>query len=299
MKSAARAWRRAQGKSLGTINVGGDVETKFRWGTNDAFLASCFGAEWGDNVLTMGNDRIEFSMATYASDIGVASIARGCQVGTFKLSIPNDGEITATVTVAGLDWASQANDVSYFGGPEDNAGDLRYSFKEVSNIRLNGIDGGNGFCVDSFDISFDNNLQTQRCIGTGSAFAGANIPTTFTPSGSITLSWSKEAWNLWSKTLNGGTVPFSFALANEEGAYTFDFPKVQVAGDWPDGGNTDIIQVQLDITAADESPTITRVAAAVDATGIAITPDAECHYSLICHLDAGRSYYGGHLDILG
>lgn len=66
-------------------------------------------------------------------------------------------------------------------------------------------------------------------------------------------------------------MPFSFTLANDEGQYTFDFPKVQVAGDWPDGSNTDIIQVQLDITAADESPTITR-AVTVPATAISVTP---------------------------
>lgn len=254
--------RMAQGKSMGTVDVGGDVETKFRWGQHDEFLASCFGAEWVDDVLTMGNDRIAFSMATYASDIGVASIARGCQVGTFKMEIPNDGDITATITVAGLDWDSNADSKSYFSEPSDNAGELRYSFKNVSDISLNGVDGGSGFCIDSFDISFDNNLQTQRCIGTGSAFAGANIQTTFTPSGSVTLSWSKAAWEVWSKSLTGATVPFSFAIANDEGSYTFDFPKVQVAGDWPDGGNTEIIQVQLDITAADVSPTITRKAAA-------------------------------------
>ncbi|TFM29143.1 hypothetical protein ELX99_23765 [Escherichia coli] len=34
--------------------------------------------------------------------------------------------------------------------------------------------------------------------------------------------------------------------------------QVQVSGEWPDGGNSDIIQVQLSITAADEAPTITR-----------------------------------------
>ncbi len=116
----------------------------------------------------------------------------------------------------------------------------------------------NGFCIDSFDIQFDNKLQTQRCIGTGSPYAGANIPTTFTPSGTVTLSWSKAAWEIWSKTLTGETVPFSFTLSNGEGAYTFSFPKVQVSGEWPDGGNSDIIQVQLSITAADEAPTITR-----------------------------------------
>lgn len=264
--------RMAQGASRGTVDVGGDVATKFRYGQHDDFLASCFGSEWASNVLTMGNDRIAFSLATYASDIGVASIIRGAQVSVWQMEVPNDGDVTATVTFAGLDWDSKADDTSYISGtPADNAGDLRYSFKEVTAISLNGIDGGSGFCIDTFNIQFDNNVQTQRCIGTGSPYAGANIPTTFTPSGSITLSWSKAAWEVWSKTLTGATVPFSFTLANDEGSYAFNFPKVQVSGDWPDGGNTDIIQVQLDITASDESPTITRQVT-VPATAISVLP---------------------------
>ncbi|MCV5396777.1 phage tail tube protein, partial [Escherichia coli] len=149
------------------------------------------------------------------------------QVGSWKMQIPNDGDITATVTFAGLDWESKADDTNFIKGePVDSAGKLRYSFKEVSAVSLNGVAGGNGFCIDSFDIQFDNKLQTQRCIGTGSPYAGANIPTTFTPSGTVTLSWSKAAWEIWSKTLTGETVPFSFTLSNGEGAYTFSFPKV-------------------------------------------------------------------------
>lgn len=253
--------RMAQGVSRGTIDVGGDVSTKFRWNQHDAFLASCFGAEWVNNVLTMGNGRISFSVASYAEDVGIAQIARGCQVSTLQIEIPNDGDITATVTFAGLDWETKADDTSFFTAPVDNAGALRYSFKEVTALSLNGVAGGNGFCVDTFNIQFDNNMQTQRCIGTGSAFAGANIPTTFTPSGQITLSWSKAAWEVYKKTFTGETVPFSFTLENAEGAYTFDFPEVQISGDWPDAGSTDIVQVQLDITAANTPPAITRVPA--------------------------------------
>lgn len=263
--------RMAQGVSRGTIDVGGDVGTKFRWNQHDAFLASCFGAEWLNNVLTMGNDRITFSVASYAEDVGIAQIARGCQVATLQIEIPNDGDITATVTFAGLDWETKGDDTSYFTSPVDTAGALRYSFKEVTNIRLNGVDGGTGFCVDSFNFQFNNNMQTQRCIGTGSAFAGANIPTTFTPSGQVTLSWSKAAWEVYKKTFTGETVPFSFTLENAEGAYTFDFPEVQISGDWPDAGSTDIVQVQLDITAANTPPTITR-APKVAATAISVAP---------------------------
>ncbi|EPY5249812.1 hypothetical protein I6L73_10730 [Klebsiella quasipneumoniae] len=253
--------RMAQGVSRSTVDVGGDVGTRFRWNQHDDFLASCFGSEWVNNVLTMGNGRITFSVATFASDVGIAQIARGCQVGTFQMEIPADGDITATITFAGLDWETKGDDTSYFTAPVDLAGALRYSFKEVTNIRLNGVDGGTGFCVDTFNIQFNNNMQTQRCIGTGSAFAGANIPTTFTPSGQITLSWSKAAWEVYKKTFTGETVPFSFTLENAEGAYTFDFPEVQISGDWPDAGSTDIVQVQLDITAANTPPTITRVPA--------------------------------------
>ncbi|EOM1365903.1 TPA: Ig domain-containing protein [Klebsiella pneumoniae] len=263
--------RMAQGVSRGTVDVGGDVGTRFRWNQHDDFLASCFGSEWVNNVLTMGNGRITFSVATFASDVGIAQIARGCQVGTFQMEIPADGDITATITFAGLDWETKGDDTSYFTTPVDLAGALRYSFKEVTNIRLNGVDGGTGFCVDTFNIQFDNNMQTQRCIGTGSAFAGANIPTTFTPSGQITLSWSKAAWEVYKKTFTGETVPFSFPLENAEGAYTFDFPEVQISGDWPDAGSTDIVQVQLDITAANTPPTITRVPK-VPAMAISVAP---------------------------
>ncbi|MBA8015966.1 Ig domain-containing protein [Klebsiella oxytoca] len=263
--------RMAQGTSRGTTDVGGDIGTRFRWGQHDDFLASCFGAEWVDNVLTMGNGRIAFSVASMDSDVGIASIARGCQVATFQIEIPNDGDITATVTFAGLDWETKGDGTSFFTAPVDNTGALRYSFKEVTALSLNGVAGGNGFCVDTFNIQFDNNMQTQRCIGTGSAFAGANIPTTFTPSGQVTLSWSKAAWEIYKKTFTGETVPFSFTLENAEGAYIFEFPEVQISGDWPDAGSTDIVQVQLDITAANTPPTITRVPT-VPATAISVAP---------------------------
>lgn len=137
--------RMAQGVSRGTVDVGGDVGTRFRWNQHDDFLASCFGSEWLNNVLTMGNGRITFSVATFASDVGIAQIARGCQVGTFQMEIPADGDITATITFAGLDWETKGDDTSYFTAPVDLAGALRYSFKEVTNIRLNGVDGGTGF----------------------------------------------------------------------------------------------------------------------------------------------------------
>lgn len=80
--------------------------------------------------------------------------------------------MTVTITFAGLGFESKGDYTQYHTDPIDNAGKLRYSFKEVTNLKLNGIQGGNGFCVDSFSLNFDNNMQVQRCIGTGTPFAG-------------------------------------------------------------------------------------------------------------------------------
>ncbi|WP_226331380.1 terminase small subunit [Klebsiella grimontii] len=130
--------------------------------------------------------------------------------------------------------------------------------------RCNGDGIGQPFFADTRKLAPDAALAYSgvklgkngvEITATGSAFAGANIPTTFTPSGQVTLSWSKAAWEIYKKTFTGETVPFSFTLENAEGAYIFEFPEVQISGDWPDAGSTDIVQVQLDITAANTPPT--------------------------------------------
>jgi hypothetical protein len=65
----------------------------------------------------MGNDRITFSLATYASDVGIASDCPRRAGKHLPDGNPNDGDITATVTFAGLDWDSKADDTSYFTAP--------------------------------------------------------------------------------------------------------------------------------------------------------------------------------------
>lgn len=184
--------RMAQGVSRGTVDVGGDVGTRFRWNQHDDFLASCFGSEWVNNVLTMGNGRITFSVATLPVMWGSPRLPA---VAVLAPSRWKSRPMVISLQPLRLQgWTGRRRGrYQLFHRAGGFSGALRYSFKEVTNIRLNGVDGGTGFCVDTFNIQFNNNMQTQRCIGTGSAFAGANIPTTFTPSGQITLSWSKAA----------------------------------------------------------------------------------------------------------
>lgn len=265
--------RMSQGTSQTTVDVAGDVGTKMRYGALDDFMASCFGKDWNNNVLTMGNDRISFSLGYYAADVGIAGKATGAQVATMNIQVPNDGEIEVTTTFAATGWQDKADDTNFILTPVAEAFQRRYGFKDVSGLKLNGVQvGDNNVCVDTFNLQFDNAVQTQRCIGNGNPFAGNIIPTIFTPSGSITLSWSKTAYELWKQQQTGDAISFEFTLGNADGAYDFLIPEMEISGSWPDGGATDIIQVELTYTARRVSPTITRRAAPPAPTGVSVTP---------------------------
>jgi len=265
--------RMSQGTAQTTVDVGGDIETKFRYGALDDFLASCFGANWVGNTLTMGNERISFSIGAYDADVGIAAIARGAQVASLNIEIPNDNEITVTTTFAAIAWDDKADNTSFIVSPQTGVAQRRYGFKDVTGLKINGVQlGEDNACVDSFNLQFDNNVQTQRCIGNGNPFPGNIIPTIFTPSGSITLSWSKTAYQYWKAQQTGGALSFEFTLNNADGGYTFLIPEMEVSGDWPDGGATDIIQVELAYTARRVPPTITRLPAPIVIAAVDVTP---------------------------
>ncbi|NNA69501.1 phage tail tube protein [Pseudomonas gessardii] len=265
--------RMSQGTAQTTVDVGGDIETKFRYGALDEFLASCFGSNWVGNTLTMGNERISFSIAAYDADVGIAGIARGAQVDTINIEVPNDNEISVTTTFMATSWDDKADNTSFIVNPAAEVSQRRYGFKDVTGLKINGVQlGEDNACVDTFNLQFANNSQTQRCIGNGNPFAGNIIQTTFVPGGSVTVSWSKTAYQYWKSQQTGGALSFEFTLNNPDGGYTFFIPEMEVSADWPDGGATDIIQVELSYTARRVPPTITRLPAPIVIAAVAVTP---------------------------
>lgn len=266
--------RMSQGTAQTTVDVGGDIETKWRYGALDEFLASCFGKAWAANVLTMGDDRITFSIASYATDIGVSAIARGVQVATMNFDFPGDNEVTVITTMAARAWDDKGDNTSFIVNAQPETSQRRFSFKDISGLKINGVQvGEDNACVDSFNLQFDNAVQTQRCIGNGNPYPGNIIATTFTPSGAITISWSKMAYELWKRQKSSDAISLEFTVGNADGGYNILIPEMEVTADWPDGGSTDIIQVELNYTARRVAPTITRLPSPVVIAAVAVTPD--------------------------
>lgn len=265
--------RMSQGTSATTVDVAGDIGMKWRYGGPvDDFLESCFGSRWAANSLTLGDERITYSVASFASDILVSSIARGAQVGSMAFTFANDGDVEITTNMTAIGWDSKVDATPYFTAAAPEVNSDRFSFKNFTSLKLDGVEASaeSGTCISSMDLTFDNNIQTQRCINNG-PYVGNVIPTIFSASGTVVVAWSAASYAIWLKQQSGTTIALEFTLENEDGSYTFTMPQMEVGGDWPDGGATDVIEVTLNVAARSIPPTITR-AAVVAPTSVTISP---------------------------
>lgn len=254
------ATRMTQSTGAGVTNIAGDVGMKLRVNpVTDALLESCFGARFTGDKLVVGEENITFSVANSARDISVNAIYRGVRVTQLALTVPHDNSITMTVSLAGTGFDSRQG-APFYTDPLDTAVNdvVVTDFKHLRNPKIDGQPLAGNACVDSINLTFNNNNQTQFCLGDGMGTPGNQISTEFEPTGQIRLAWSPKAYDVWASQKDKRTMSFEFDVEAANGTYSFYFPRVEFSGDWPDGGSNDLIQATLSLAAIVESPVITR-----------------------------------------
>ncbi|WP_247842267.1 phage tail tube protein [Pseudomonas sp. MWU12-3103b] len=262
--------RLSQGSVATSIDIGGDLTAEFSFGSFDQLLEAAFYGNWAGNVLSVGDTRHTFSIAKGYDDVGVYGVFKGAHVSTFALDIPSDGKITATFNMACLDYTD--SETSIVVSPNAPTTTPFLSNNNVGTILVNGQSLEGVACVSAMTVNLDNSLQTQRCLGSDSLGPGAHIATEAAITGSITLAWSKRAWEIWKNTFTRAPIGVVFPITDSLGnKYTFNFPAVEVDGELPNGGKRDLIEVTLNYTVAKVSPTITRVPF-VPVTSVSVAP---------------------------
>ncbi|MBP0948949.1 phage tail tube protein [Pseudomonas capsici] len=252
--------RLSQGSVATSIDIGGDLTAEFSFGSFDQLLEAAFYGVWTNNVLRVGDTRNTFSIAKGYNDIGVYGVFKGAHVSTFALEIPEEGKVTTTFNMACLDYTDSETPIVVTPNAPTTTPFL--SNNNVGTILVNGESLEGIACVSAMTINLDNSLQTQRCLGSDRLGPGAHIATEAAITGSITLAWSKRAWQIWKNTFTRLPIAVEFPITDSLGnKYTFNFPAVEVDGELPSGGKRDLIQVELSYTVAKQSPTITRLAA--------------------------------------
>ncbi|UVM65032.1 Ig-like domain-containing protein [Pseudomonas sp. B21-009] len=262
--------RLSQGSVATSIDIGGDLTAELSFGSFDQLLEAAFYGTWTSDVLSVGDTRRTFSIAKGYEDVGVYGVFKGAHVSTFALDIPSDGKITATFNMACLDY--EDNETSIVVSPNAPTTTPFLSNNNVGTILVNGQSLEGVACVSAMTVSLDNSLQTQRCLGSDRLGPGAHIATEAAITGSITLAWSKRAWEIWKNTFTRAPIAVVFPITDSLGnKYTFNFPAVEVDGELPNGGKRDLIEVTLNYTVAKLSPTITRVSF-VPVVSVSVTP---------------------------
>ena len=262
--------RISQGSVATSIDIGGDLTAEFSFGSFDQLLEAAFYGAWTGDVLSVGDIRNTYSIAKGYSDIGVYSVFKGSHVSTFALDIPSDGKVTATFNMACLDYADSEAPIAV--SPSAPTTTPFLSNNNVGTISVDGESLEGVACVSAMTINLDNSLQAQRCIGNTKLGPGAQIATEAAITGTITLAWSKRAWEIWKKTFTRLPISVAFPITDALGnKYTFNFPAVEVDGELPSGGKRDLIEVTLNYTVAKLAPTITR-APFVPVSSVSVSP---------------------------
>ncbi|MNM24047.1 Bacterial Ig-like domain (group 2) [compost metagenome] len=262
--------RISQGSVVSSADIQGDLVGELSYGAFDKLLEAAFYGTWASNVLTVGSTRRTFTVAKNFNDVNVYTLFKGMHASVFALDIPSDGKITATFTMAGLDYADgDTNTVATITPPTTTP---FMSNQNVGSITVDGQSLEGAACVSALTVNLDNSLQAQRCIGSGKLGPGAQIATEAAITGTITLAWSPRAWQIWKNTFTRKTIAVAFPITDNLGnRYDLSFPALEVDGDLPNGGKRDLIEVTLNYTVAKQAPTITRVPF-VPVTSVSVTP---------------------------
>lgn len=198
--------------------------------------------------IEIGVDKKSFSIEKSFLDLtDKAIIYKGMMANSMSLSV-NYGEIiNGSFGFVGVDYKAvdQENDFITDGrtiNPAPVTQSLNGSIDMpliVSDI-LGQIDGLE-FCIQSLEISLDNNNIPQTCIGKAApkdySFNTANV--------SISLSayLANDNWDILKKKLTQESFSIGFIVKNADGGYGFYMPAVQVSFDDPASGgpNQDIM----------------------------------------------------------
>ncbi|WP_313740467.1 phage tail tube protein [Pseudomonas sp.] len=264
------AGRISQGSVVSSADIQGDIVGELSYGTFDRLMEAGFYGTWTGDVLTVGDTRRTFTVAKNFNDVGVYGLFKGMHVSVFQLDIPSDGKVTTTFTLMGMDYTDSETAPTGTINPPTTTPFM--SNLSVGTLLVDGRSLEGEACVSAINMSLDNTLQAQRCIGTKKLGPGALIATEAAITGTITLAWSKASWQIWKNTFSRLPISVSFPITDGLGnSYLFNFPALEIDGDLPNGGKRDIIELTLNYTVAKQAPTITRVSF-VPVTSVAVTP---------------------------
>ena len=249
--------RIAAGTLVTGIEVQGDLESEFAYGTQDDLLEGVAFNQWVNNVLTFGGStRKTFSVVRGFKDIDNYQVFTGCHFNQWTLSIPDSGIVTSKYSIMGM--KRTAYEVAPTGTVTPAVDAPVLTSLSTGDILIDGQKKA-GMCVTQLDLTIDNSMQIQKCLDYENNIS-AILETIMKGTGSFTIAWSKNTAELYEKQFLNEPISLEYSLKDSAGnKYTLSLPKLQLSAPLPSGKAGDILTTQFSFTVADEAPTLTRI----------------------------------------
>ena len=253
-----------QGGMAMEAEVIGSLEVELSIGLFDDLWAAVAMNSWTSDVLNFGGDvRKTFTFAKVYSDINQVFIYRGVRVNEATLSIATTGKITATFGLVGTLFEKTTTSPVTSPLPVPEA--VLVSALNVGDLKVNGETVVGTACMQSLELSINNNMEAIRCIGSQKLTATTYLEKIVDITVNTQYMFSAQSAGYIDFIKSRDTMPLEFSIEDSAGnGYAFEFPQLEVAeAPHPDGGGEDTITIDINYNHIRVSPVITRVIAPV------------------------------------
>lgn len=240
---------------LTSLETSGTIDFEFSAENYDLLMqaAMCSNFDVGSGQMKIGKIDKTFEILKSYMDINRHILIKDVKVSTMTLNI----EAGALVT-GNFEFVGGNVDVDFdptgetFDEPADTS--VINAANDIGSININGAPL-TGSCIETLSITLDNNYQPQNCIG--SLAAKTHVKNTASVSGSQTISFSAESYDLWKGQITNEDIAVSFSITDGTTTYQFDLPKTRITGDLPGGTRDEILTLDAEYTAIRDAVTET------------------------------------------
>ncbi len=257
-------------KSSGMVisaEAAGDVECEFINKTYDKYIAAAAGSVWevnepvGFDTLKFGGDvATMFALSKAHKDIGLHHYWNANRVNTFKLDIPEGSYAMLTFGFMGSGYENAA--VDFAPSPAAVPLSPKATSLNVTSVKIDGVTTAGTACVTSFSFEMTNNIERQRCLGSG-LYGDELTEMMADMTGSIGLKYGKKSQTYLDKQMTAAPISIEVEIAfpDTTDTYVLKIPKAQIQGSIPASGK-ELLSADLSYTAVADTtadiPTLTR-----------------------------------------
>ena len=249
--------RLAQKGAVVSVNHEGNLTTEMRYGVYDDFLASNAMNEWAGDTLAFGGDvKIPLSVMRGYKDANNYHVFAGTLVNMFELNIATESIVTMSFGL--MSKSRTPSMIIPTGTVTTPTLPPPYTNVSVGDILIDGQSMAGIACISEFSFSWDNSMEARKCLGQGLE-TGNIVAKAANGTGSFTMEWSQDAWELYEKqfsnTTVGVVVPFLDSAGN---GYTLTIPEMEITAPLPSGGMDDTLQLTVEYKTTAQAPVLVR-----------------------------------------